>query len=187
MLKHEIRKLFLEKRKALSVAQTQEYTLQLKKQFEAFLPSDVKTVHTYLPIASKAEIDTWPIIHGLWAHKINVAVPVMVLQNSTMISKRLTPQTKIALNSWKIPEPIDSDVVNQSDIDAVIIPLLACDLSGFRVGYGKGLYDGFLATLDKNVMKMGLSFFHPIDSISNPDSWDIPLNYCICPDEIFKF
>jgi len=187
MFKQEIRKLYSEKRKTLSVAQIQEYSLLLKKQFEAFLPSDVKTVHIYLPIASKAEIDTWPIIHGLWAKKINVVVPVMVLQNSIIISKRLTPQTKIVLNSWKISEPIDSDEVNQSDIDAVIIPLLACDQCGFRVGYGKGLYDGFLATFDKNVLKIGLNYFHPIDSISNPDSWDIPLNYCICPDEIFKF
>ncbi len=187
MNKQEIRKLFLEKRKALSFERAQEFNLQIKKQLEDFLPARVKTIHIYLPIESKAEIDTWPIIHGLWTKKINVAIPVMQAQSNKLISKMLTSETKLALNSWQIPEPVNADEVKDSDIDAVIVPLLACDQQGFRIGYGKGLYDGFLGTLDKKVLRIGLSYFHPLDHIIHRDPWDIPLNYLICPDTIIKF
>lgn len=187
MHKHEIRKLFLQKRKALSDREVKELNHKIESHFDSFLSRDIKTVHIYLPIQSKMEIDTWPIIHELWAKNIRVVAPVMNPQNNTLSSWLLTKETELVENDWKVPEPIHSTRVDEKVIDAMIVPLLAFDKSGYRVGYGKGYYDRFITSIDREIPKIGLSFFPPVDQISDLDPWDISLNYCITPDKIIKF
>ena len=186
MLKEEIRKLYFEKRKALSPEESKDFNLKINNQFDRFLPENLKNIHIYLSIASKLEIDTWSIIEDLWAENKQVVVPVMQ-KDRVLKSVLFTPETKVLPNAWKVPEPVDGSDFDIKKIDAVVVPLLACDMNGFRVGYGKGYYDGFLATLSPDVLKIGLSFFHPIKKIDNLDAWDIPLHYCICPDKVFSF
>jgi 5-formyltetrahydrofolate cyclo-ligase len=187
MFKKEIRKLYLQKRLALSAEETEKLNVKIKKQFEEFLPPLVQLVHIYLPIRSKNEIDTWPFIHELWKRNIETAVPVMTGNILSFTSLVLNRETITAENSFGIPEPLPGRQVNEKAIDAVVIPMLACDQKGNRVGYGKGMYDAFLPTLRKDALKIGLSFFHPLDKIEDTSDIDIPLDYCICPDRIFKF
>ena len=187
MLKYEIRKLFSEKRVALSATDVKEFDVEIKIKLENLLPQSVKTVHIYLPIPSKKEIDTWPIIRELWAQNIRVVSPVMDPKNNLMSSWQITDKTQIELNGWNVPEPAQSFRVNNEEVDAIIVPLLAFDKKGFRVGYGKAYYDRFIASLDREILKIGLSYFQPIDKITDINSWDIPLDHCITPTEIFKF
>lgn len=187
MLKNEIRKLYLNKRKALSDGKVKEFNQKIKFQFDNFLPGKIKTVHIYLPIQSKSEIDTWPIIHGFWKKNIRVVAPVMNVQTNTMSSWLLTKDTQIVTNYWEIPEPSKSAKIKDNEIEAIVVPLLAFDKSGYRVGYGKGFYDKFISSLDHKVLKIGLSFFSPLDQITDLDPWDIPLDYCITPNKIIKF
>jgi 5-formyltetrahydrofolate cyclo-ligase len=86
-----------------------------------------------------------------------------------------------------IPEPVQGELIPDEQIDLVFVPLLAFDKKGNRVGYGKGFYDRFLAQCRPNTQKMGLSFFCPIDEISDVDPWDVKLDSCICPDKIWTF
>jgi 5-formyltetrahydrofolate cyclo-ligase len=72
-------------------------------------------------------------------------------------------------------------------IDLVFIPLLACDLQGNRVGYGKGFYDRFLSKCRYDVKKIGLSFFDPVDKIEDVNVFDIPLDECITPKKTWVF
>ena len=187
MQKHEIRKHFTQKRSSLSTEKVNEFNSKIHSLFEHYLPKEVKTVHIYLPIQSKTEIDTWPIIHGLWAKNIKVVVPIMDPNETKISSWLLTKATQLGKNTWNIPEPVHSTKVNNSEIDAIVIPLLAFDKRGYRVGYGKGYYDRFLSSLDKNVLKIGLSFFPPIDRIDDLNTFDIPLSNCISPEKIIYF
>ena len=179
--------MFMDKRNTLSIHKQDEINNKVKEQLLQYLSSQIKTVHVYLPISSKKEIDTWPIIRHLWRKKISVAVPVVSNDRSLLASYELAETTTLVDNSWKVPEPIDGKLIDDKDLDLVIVPLLAFDLKGYRVGYGKGFYDKFLATLDRKVLKIGLCHFKPIDKISNTDSWDISLDCCITPYEIFRF
>ena len=182
-----LRKLFLQKRKALSDRETKEFNKKINLHFDSFLRQDIKTVHIYLPIRSKVEIDTWPLIHGLWTRNIQVVVPVMDPHKNTISSMLLTKDTQLVENEWKIPEPLHSPEIDEKEIDAVFVPLLAFDKKGYRVGYGKGYYDAFLASMNHEILKIGLSFFPPVDQISDIDPWDISLDFCITPDTIIKF
>jgi 5-formyltetrahydrofolate cyclo-ligase len=187
MFKKELRKLFLQKRLQLSPEEVTDLSLKIKVQFDEFLPSNVETVHIFLPIISKNEVDTRPIIHGLWERNIKTFVPVMNKDNLGFESFLFNDKTRLSENIWGIPEPIDHLATDEQTIDAVVLPMLACDLKGNRVGYGKGMYDTFLPALKKDTLKIGLSFFLPVDHIEDTSSADVPLDYCICPDQVIKF
>lgn len=187
MRKHEIRKLYLQKRKALSVQEVIKFNNKIKIHFGKFLPSKVKTAHIYLPIQSKVEIDTLSIIRELWVQKIRVVVPVMNLGGNSMSSCLLTEDTQIVINHLEVPEPVNCTEINDNEIDAIVFPLLAFNNKGYRVGYGKGYYDKFIAALGHEVLKIGLSYFAPIEQISDLNHWDVPLDYCITPDEVIRF
>ena len=187
MLKHEARKVFLQKRNLLSSKELVDISSIIHENFRTFLTDQINAVHVYLPIKAKKEIDTWPIIKYLWAKGRKVAVPVVAGQENKLYSYELTEETNLVDNKWKVPEPADGKKIDNNSIDLVLVPLLSIDQQGYRVGYGKGYYDTFLKTLEPNVLKVGLSHFPPIDKISNIDPRDVPMDYCITPGEIIRF
>ena len=69
----------------------------------------------------------------------------------------------------------------------VFVPLLAFDLKGHRVGYGKGFYDNLLASCKPETIKVGFSFFDAEAEIEDVFSGDIPLDYCVTPKQVYKF
>ena len=77
-------------------------------------------------------------------------------------------------------------MVSPSKIEVVFVPLLAYDKSGNRVGFGKGFYDSYLSKLKPEVIKIGLSFYPPEETIQ-PQTHDVPLDYCITPEKVFTF
>ena len=95
--------------------------------------------------------------------------------------------TKTKLTKHNIPEPIDPVWTNNDAIDLVITPLLAFDLKGYRVGYGKGFYDRFFASLPKDTKKVGISLFEPCEAIEDVNEQDIPLTHCVTPNKVFTF
>jgi 5-formyltetrahydrofolate cyclo-ligase len=84
------------------------------------------------------------------------------------------------------PNPVHSLQYAVQNIDLVIVPLLAFDKYGNRVGYGKGFYDRFLSKCRSNVIKVGVSFFEPADRITDINPLDIRLDYCITPTRVWK-
>ena len=185
MYKEEIRKHFRQKRDVLPQQLREGLNSKIKKRLLEVIVGTVSNAHIYLPINSKNEVDTWPIIHQFWEHNIGVAVPVM--HHDLMTSCCLTTDTEIKENRWGVPEPVKKIAFEDRKIEAVIVPLLAFGPEGYRIGYGKGYYDKFLVTLDEDVTKIGLSFFPPVDEITDIDDWDIPLDICITPDAVYQF
>ena len=65
--------------------------------------------------------------------------------------------------------------------------MIAFNITGNRVGYGKGFYDKFLSECNPETIKIGLSFFEPEELISDVLEGDIKLDYCVTPNSVFKF
>ncbi|MFM8832750.1 MAG: 5-formyltetrahydrofolate cyclo-ligase, partial [Cytophagales bacterium] len=78
-------------------------------------------------------------------------------------------------------EPANGNMVYTPDIDLVLVPLLAFDKEGHRVGYGKGYYDRFLKGCKSSCKKIGLSFFNAVEKISETTSLDFKLDDVIVP------
>ncbi|BAV95335.1 5-formyltetrahydrofolate cyclo-ligase [Ichthyobacterium seriolicida] len=182
--KSDIRNIFKEKRKGLSTLELINLSRCISdKVFD--LPVHSKEVfHIFLSILSKREVLTDEIIQRL--RDKTIVVPKINLKDSSLSNYILESSTKIENNSYGIPEPTNAVSISEKDIDVVFVPLLSFDKYGNRVGYGKGFYDRFLIKCREDVIKIGLSFFPPVEKLSC-DNHDVSLDYCVTPYEIYKF
>ena len=188
--KSELRQIYLRKRRSLSDG---ELVLQSSQIAESFFESidliTVKTVHTFIPIKKFNEIDTSFIYKRIWgdfSHILTVA-PRVDHESGSMTHFAFTSKTGLVENKWGIREPADGKEVDPAAIDLVIVPLLCFDERGYRVGYGKGLYDKFLARCRPDCIKVGLSYFPPVAEIADIDTFDIRIDQCVTPDKVLTF
>jgi 5-formyltetrahydrofolate cyclo-ligase len=103
--------------------------------------------------------------------------------NAISIDKNST----LVANRYNIMEPLHGELVDPLMIDVVFVPLLAFDMKGYRVGYGKGFYDRFLQRCSEDVVKIGFSYFEAVSTISDVHEYDVPLNFCITPMRVYEF
>ena len=141
--------------------------------------------HIYLPIKAKAEIDTTLILTLLQGKDKQVILPR--IKGSELEHILLTDITKLKTNTLGITEPEKGIKISPEQIDVIFLPLLAWDKSGNRLGYGKGFYDNFLSLCKTNTIKVGLSFFDPVDKIVDIRSEDVRMDFCVNPEGIKKF
>lgn len=186
MTKAEIRKQAIAQRKALSDGQVATYSGALLEHFAALDFSTVRTVHVFLPIAEKKEPDTFLFIDWLALHhpEIRVIVPRADFETALMHNYVYKGREGLEKNFYNIMEPAKGELHN-GEVDMVLVPLLAFDVRGYRAGYGKGFYDRFLQGLD--TLKIGLSFFGPLEQIEDIDVYDVRLDACITPEKIYRF
>ena len=192
MTKPELRKHYTERRLSLSVSEVAEGSEAIARLFfEYFKIEKIDTIHCYLPLKKKQEIDTFQIIHSIQKQlpRTNVVVPRVVPNSNELEHYLWKPDIKLDLNQWGIlePNPEANSLFSISEIELVIVPLLAYDTKGNRVGYGKGYYDKFLKKCKPTTIKVGLSFFDPVKEIIDIEPFDIPLNYCITPNKVWVF
>ncbi|WP_420401191.1 5-formyltetrahydrofolate cyclo-ligase [Flagellimonas sp.] len=186
MLKHELRKKYKNLRLDMSPEQISASSIILANHVLEIPIWDFFYFHTFLSIESNQEVDTVPLITLLQGRDKNVVVP-KVVSNNSMENYLLTDSTALKLSKWNIPEPIDGIPVPENKIEVVFVPLMAFDLKGNRVGYGKGFYDNFLRKCYAKTVKIGLSLFEAEDSIQDAHENDVALDYCITPEKIYKF
>jgi 5-formyltetrahydrofolate cyclo-ligase len=190
MNKRALRKIYLEKRKTLAPDEVKKQSLQIAERFfQTFDLGKINFLHCFLPIERFNEIDTKLIFHRVWfeASHIETLVPRINFEADEIDNLKFTPITELVQNAWLIHEPARGELVESSRIDAVLVPLLCFDTKGFRVGYGKGFYDKFLTNCRADCLKIGLSYFPPIDEIADTDKFDVRLDYCLTPDKTYKF
>lgn len=186
MLKSDLRKLYLEKRKTLSKDEVLLFSKQIKNLFfERFQLQKGDFVHVFLSIDKFNEVETSAIIRELWSREVRVLVPKMVGEN--LITLEIFPNTVFEINSWGIREPLGTEDSSSVNLKYCITPLLYCDPNGQRVGYGKGFYDRLFAGLNSKPIKIGVGFFTPDQEVSDNSDWDIPLDYLITPTEVVSF
>jgi len=190
MSKQDLRKEYLQKRKALTETEVEDFSRKIRDWFfRSIHVQAYATVHTFLPIRRNNEIDTCLIINTLQKDFATDIVIPRSHEDGTMSHYLLTKDTVFEENKWKISEPSPVGNLRSSvfSIDLVLIPLLCFDKKGYRVGYGKGYYDRFLTECRPDVLKIGLSIFEPIDEIIDVTEFDIKMNYCITPNKIWSF
>lgn len=100
-------------------------------------------VSAYWPMGD--ELDPRPLIHRIQAAGHAVGLPVVVAKGAPLIFRDWTPETRFVPGGFKteIPEPSAPEVVPT----ILLVPLLAFDLKGYRLGYGGGFYDRTLVKL----------------------------------------
>lgn len=186
MTKTQIRRIVKGQRALLSIEQIAVYSQELLHHFALLDFSLLKTIHVFLPIEEKNEPDTFLFIDWLQENHpdIKILVPKADFETALMQHYVYEGRDGLEKNLYNILEPVKGEIY-EGAIDLVLVPLLAFDLQGYRVGYGKGFYDRFLTGLD--TQKMGLSFFEPVDRIVDVDEYDVRLDACITPLQVYSF
>lgn len=152
-------------------------------------PDHLTTVMSYWPLREKAEPNTF-LITDFMEFRIpllRLAYPLIDLQHPHMEAILVDEDTSYKKNKYGIAEPVEGSRLDPEEIDLVILPLLAFDKKGYRLGYGKGYYDRYLTHCREDCYKLGISYFEPMDQLPGLDPYDLPLNGCITPDAFYEF
>ncbi|MFW0714567.1 5-formyltetrahydrofolate cyclo-ligase [Pedobacter sp. N23S346] len=186
MLKSEIRKQASKERLLINAETYAVLNNGLLHQFSALDFSTIKTLHIFLPIIEKKEPNTFLLIEWLTENHpdTKIIVPKADFETALMTSHKYLGLHDLQKNLYNILEP-QKGIIHDGEIDLVLIPLLAFDRQGYRVGYGKGFYDRFLENI--NAQKIGLSLYPAVEKIEDVNEHDIRLDFCITPTEIIKF
>ncbi len=187
MTKKELRSKYKKLRNDLSFDEIEDLSLEIANEALKLPIWNLENYHVFLTILEHKEVQTDYLLHILNGKDRNVIVLKSDFETRTMTHFLLTDNVTIKKNEWNIPEPQNGFSVADNQIDVVFVPLLAYDVFGNRVGYGKGFYDKFLSQCKPNVVKIGLSFFEAEPIIEDAFELDIRLDYCITPTKTYQF
>ncbi|MFT5079115.1 MAG: 5-formyltetrahydrofolate cyclo-ligase [Planctomycetota bacterium] len=186
MDKQELRKKYKEKRSRLSEAAREDLSLAIANQALKLPIWEANYFHIYLPIQDKKEVNTEYLLHILQGKDKSVILSKTDFKALTMKHILLQENTLIKISEYGIPEPVDGIEIATSQIEVVFVPLLAYDVKGNRIGYGKGFYDRFLAQCSNDIILVGLSFFKAEERIEK-NATDIPLDFIVTPENTTTF
>ena len=170
------------KRKNLTKTEIQEKSDKVYNLlFSSGLLESANTVMVYLSAFN--EVRTDKIIAKLLATGKRVVAPVTDETAVSITPYYITDISELTKGAYGIFEPPQAEKAKISDIDAVIVPGIAFDKKGNRMGFGAGYYDRFLA--DFKGIKIGICYnFQLLDEIC-ADTHDIPMDYIISEENIY--
>ena len=143
-----------------------------------------KTVSGYIPYLS--EIDTRQLLTALGKKGLATCVPVVIENNAPLEFRTWAPGEPTIAGRWGIPVPPDGSPVVDPDI--LLVPMLAYDASGYRLGYGGGFYDRTLEKLRamKPVTAIGAAYSaQQVDMVVRGDH-DQPLDWVLTEKGPFR-
>lgn len=189
MNKKELRAVYLQRRRDLLPGEQESLSSAIVSHFDELKFDAIKFVHIYYPITGKHEFNSLLLKQHLSTKypQLKFILPKSNTEDHTLTNILWEKDTPLAMNQWGITEPEYGEEIDSKLIDVVIVPLLAFDRLGNRLGYGKGFYDRFLTDCRPDVIKAGTSYFEPEEKFEEVNEYDIPLDLCITPDEIWKF
>ena len=194
--KADLRRTALARRQALNAGELARRSDRLRELlFRHFPVAQWQWLHVFLPLAKRNEPDIWQFIRWVWGEQLplRLATPVVQPDGVSLRHYELTPDTRLTQNRWGIDEPVPDPVtapeIFPAAFDAVLVPLLAVDAAGQRVGYGGGFYDRFLAQCRPGTHFIGLNVLDepPTGRLADVLPTDVPLTACITPGGVWRF
>ncbi|MFI5202567.1 MAG: 5-formyltetrahydrofolate cyclo-ligase [Candidatus Kapaibacterium sp.] len=184
--------------RARAMAAREELAPEIRHQFSAEIIERLKpyltgkkcqALHCY--ISFRSEVETRVFIEGIIHEGMRVIVPVVEYAGEAeeaeadrLVHTEIRGLTGLAKGRFGLEEPVEREPSSLEALDAVIVPIVAFDRRGTRLGYGKGFYDVFLRELPRSIERIGLAFSaQEVDHIPRLPH-DEPLDTIITEHEI---
>jgi 5-formyltetrahydrofolate cyclo-ligase len=137
--------------------------------------------HVMVYLDFKHEVKTDRIISYCLENGKSVYIPICIPETHELCISRLTALSELSRGHFGIREPRPEYIrlSDSSNIDLVLVPGVAFDKAGNRVGFGAGYYDRFLKRLRPGVVKAALAYSFQVVDIVPSDEYDIPVDYII--------
>ncbi|MFY9175484.1 MAG: 5-formyltetrahydrofolate cyclo-ligase [Peptococcia bacterium] len=183
LLRQQARK----KRDSLSWLEVQGKSHEISQRL-IMMPEYQQADVVMLYLSFENEVDTKGLIITSWKQKKKVVIPVCQPADKTILVSELHSFDELTPGTWNISEPKKEFLrpIPASRIDLAIIPGLAFDVRGNRLGYGAGYYDRFLPNLSPNCAKIALSYEMTMQEFLPTEAHDVPMDYIITEAKIYK-
>ena len=145
-----------------------------------------KLVHTYVS-SKENEVDTRALIGTCLAQGKRVAVPVVMPGTKTMAHALIDGLDQFVVGPWGLAQPAPDEAVwlpSEARIDLVVVPGLAFDRRGYRIGWGGGYYDRFLAQVQ--TVKIGLCYDELVLDCIPGEPHDVPVDLVVAETAIYQ-
>jgi 5-formyltetrahydrofolate cyclo-ligase len=182
-MKQEIRQNIRTIRKELSEERRLQLGLQAQKKLLS-LP-EYQSAHTIMLYAPfQGEIDTLFLLDNALQQGKTVSLPRTLFTEKKIVPIRIYNKDEIIFER-SVPQPLGEEEIVKSSIQLAVIPGIAFDLLGYRIGYGGGFYDRFLT--DFSGVSIGICFDFQLCHKPLPrSSLDIPVHTIITNEEIIR-
>ncbi|MGF1538950.1 MAG: 5-formyltetrahydrofolate cyclo-ligase [Pleurocapsa sp.] len=174
--KTQLRKIFLQQRRSLVVSEWQEKSYLICQQLRQLsLFQEATTILSYFSFRQEPDLSFLDNSQQKWGFPRCVG--------NSLIWHSWQPGDELQIGNYGIQEPcLDAPKISPQTVDLILVPTVACDRHGSRLGYGGGFYDRLLSSpLWLDIPTVGIVFdFAYIDKLPT-DRWDIKLNY-ICTE-----
>jgi 5-formyltetrahydrofolate cyclo-ligase len=133
---------------------------------------NARTVGAFLSLP--AEIQTAALLDAAWADGKTVCVPFTLPEDNYYGLSRLAPAAPLAARRWNVREPVDPEPIDPATLDLILVPALAYDRQGNRLGHGGGHYDRLLAQV--RGFRLGLAFHQQLAESLPVEPHDQPVH-----------
>jgi len=172
--KDELRRQIKRKRAGVVAEQRRIWDQSLQHHLENWpIFQEAKTIMLYLSFSW--EINTWSLADNLVDKGVDVYVPVVQKKPRTLIPTKYTGKENLEPAVFGISEPTrGTPTIEPNKLDLILVPGLVFSRSGYRIGYGGGVYDRFLT--ETSAIRVGLVYSSFIQDLE-PETWDQPVDY----------
>jgi len=146
---------------------------------EFLLPLKIGTIAFCMPI--RAEADCRPLVEHLIALGWQAAMPAVIKLDAPMECRVWWPAAPMTADPYGIPVPA-TEVSAHPDV--MLLPLVAFDAAGYRLGYGGGYFDRTLAAMNPRPLAIGVGFDLAAVQDIHPERHDIPLDLIVTENGI---
>ena len=197
--KEPLREALLARRDALPAAERAAASLAIQRRIES-LPVFQRAAGVHCYVSMRTEVETEGIFRACWTRGKSTFVPFQIREPKGLGWALRKPGDRLPRGPFGVPEPEAErrKLETEDTIDLILVPGVAFDRSGSRLGYGKGFYDLFLSSLLKTRVKqeedyfrhnpaiVGLGFsLQLVDSIPQ-DIWDVRMEKVVTEGEIIE-
>ena len=185
--KKTLRKEILTKRNNIDVVEKEEKDRKILDGFyESKYYRESKNIFIYISYAS--EINTKEIINKALMDNKKIYVPRTEFKTRLMDAVEITSLDNLIESEYGILEPsAEEPHINPNEIDLIVVPGVAFDRNGGRMGYGAGFYDRYFKKISKDnmkkVIKLALAYDFQILEKIPMNEQDVPVNYIITEKE----
>jgi 5-formyltetrahydrofolate cyclo-ligase len=173
-------------RKTLTDEELQQKSFNIFLQLKNFpLVQEAKNISIYVDFRNEVKTDQM-ILHFLSVGK-NIMVPISVPSTKQMLfSQIFDPEKDLIPGNYGIMEPRQDAIriVDPDCLDLILVPGVAFDLQGYRIGYGGGYYDRFFSQQKKRISAIALAFDLQIVEDLPKEPFDHPVDYIITETHI---
>jgi 5-formyltetrahydrofolate cyclo-ligase len=186
-VKVELRKRMRALRKTLPASACAERSARIAERLESVGPvAAARAVCLFWPIVDRHEVDLRGVDTRLRERGVRVAYPAVDAETGTMTFRFVTDTDAMQMHGLGFREPTPADPeAAPGELDVVVVPALAIDPRGHRIGYGAGFYDRTLPRY-AGLTTVAVAFdFQLVAEVPN-GAFDVPLDWVVTDQRVLR-